>query len=88
MDAGGVPAEWVGPADAGDRRVLLYFHGGGYQMGSLATLRHLVALLAAAASARALSVDYRLAPEHPFPGVMPFTSPDREVLRWPASSPS
>jgi len=70
VDAGGVPAEWVVPADAGDGRVLLYFHGGGYQMGSPATLRHLVALLAAAASARCFSVDYRLAPEHPFPAAV------------------
>jgi acetyl esterase/lipase len=70
VDAGGVPAEWVVPAASGDRRVLLYFHGGAYQMGSPATLRHLVALLAAAANARALSVDYRLAPEHPFPAAV------------------
>jgi len=54
---------------AGDR-VLLYFHGGGYQIGSPATLRRMVALLAADAQARVLSVDYRLAPEHPFPAAV------------------
>ena len=71
VDAGGVPAEWVVPVGVrGDGRVLLYFHGGAYQLGSPATLRHLVALLSGAARARALSVDYRLAPEHPFPAAI------------------
>jgi epsilon-lactone hydrolase len=69
-DAGGVPAEWLVPAGAGADRVLVYFHGGAYQLGSPATLRHLVGLLAAGAGARALSVDYRLAPEHPFPAAV------------------
>jgi epsilon-lactone hydrolase len=70
VEASGVPAEWVTPAGAGDGRVLLYLHGGGYQIGSPATLRHMIALLCAAAQARALSVDYRLAPEHPFPAAL------------------
>jgi acetyl esterase/lipase len=48
----------------------LYLHGGAYQMGSPATLRHMIALLSAAAEARVLSVDYRLAPEHPFPAAV------------------
>jgi len=67
VDAGGVPAEWVAAPSVSPDRVLLYFHGGAYQIGSPATLRHLVALLSGAARARALSVDYRLASEHPFP---------------------
>src|SRR5215470_16976890 len=70
VDAGGVPAEWVAAPGAGPGRVLLYFHGGAYQIGSPATLRHLVALLSGAARARALSVAYRLAPEHPFPSAI------------------
>lgn len=69
-DAGGVPAEWVTPAGVADRRIIMYLHGGAYQLGSPATLRHLVALLSAAAQARAFSVDYRLAPEHPFPAAV------------------
>ena len=68
-DAGGVPAEWV-TAGVADGRVVMYLHGGAYQLGSPATLRHLVALLSAAAQARAFSVDYRLAPEHPFPAAV------------------
>jgi epsilon-lactone hydrolase len=70
VDAGGVPAEWVAAPGVRPGRVLLYFHGGGYQIGSPATLRHLVGLLSAATGARALSVDYRLAPEHPFPAAV------------------
>ncbi len=69
-DAGGVPAEWVTAAGVPDGRVLMYLHGGAYQIGSPATLRHMIALLSAAASARVLSVDYRLAPEHPFPAAV------------------
>jgi epsilon-lactone hydrolase len=70
VDAAGVPAEWVVAAGVSTRRVLLYFHGGAYQIGSPATMRHLVARLSAVADARALSVDYRLAPEHPFPAAV------------------
>lgn len=71
VDAGGVPAEWVEPPDvAASAPVLLYFHGGGYGMGSVNTIRPLVSQLAAATSARVLSVDYRLAPEHPCPAAV------------------
>ncbi len=69
-DAGGVPAEWVIAAGVDSARVLLYLHGGAYQAGSPATLRHTIALISAAAQARVLSVDYRLAPEHPFPAAV------------------
>ena len=70
VEANGVPAEWVTAAGAGGDRVLLYLHGGGYQIGSPGTLRHMVARLSAVARARALSVDYRLAPEYPFPAAV------------------
>ena len=69
-DANGVPAEWVAAAGVAGRRVLMYLHGGAYQLGSPATLRNLKALLSAAARARVLSVGYRLAPEHPFPAAV------------------
>jgi monoterpene epsilon-lactone hydrolase len=70
VDANGVPAEWVVPPDAADGRVVLYVHGGGYVIGSLNTHRALVAAIARSAGARALSLDYRLAPEHPFPAAV------------------
>jgi epsilon-lactone hydrolase len=69
-DAGGVPAEWVVAEGVRADRVVMYLHGGAYQIGSPATLRHMIALLSAAAHARVLSVDYRLAPEHPFPAAV------------------
>ncbi len=70
VDAGGVPAEWTRGAGASDDRVVLYFHGGGYVMGSVATHRGLTAGISRAAGARVLSVDYRLAPEHPYPAAV------------------
>jgi acetyl esterase/lipase len=70
VDANGVPAEWVTPPGAAEDRVILYVHGGGYVIGSLNTHRLLVAEIARSAGARALSLDYRLAPEHPFPAAV------------------
>ena len=70
VDAGGVPAEWVRVPQSREECVILYVHGGGYVIGSLATHRSLVSRLARAAQARSLSVDYRLAPEHPFPAAV------------------
>jgi acetyl esterase len=50
-----------------DRPVLLYFHGGGFTIGSLDGVDHLCRALCALADCVVVSVDYRLAPEHPFP---------------------
>lgn len=70
-DLGGLRAEWHIPAGlAGERRTILYFHGGGYVMGSPVSHRHITGRLALAAQARILSVDYALAPEHPFPAAV------------------
>jgi epsilon-lactone hydrolase len=69
-DADGVPAEWVVAEGVQADRVLMYLHGGAYQIGSPATLRYMIGLVSAAAQARVLSVDYRLAPEHPFPAAV------------------
>ena len=70
VDAGGVPAEWVIAAGVDSVCVLLYLHGGAYQVGSPATLRRMIALISAAAQVRVLSAGYRLAPEHPFPAAV------------------
>jgi acetyl esterase/lipase len=70
VNAAGVPAEWVTVPESDPSRVILYFHGGGYTLGSAETHRDLVARLCRAAGARALSVDYRLAPEHRFPAAV------------------
>jgi acetyl esterase/lipase len=66
----GVPVEWVEPPNARGDALLLYLHGGGYYMGGIATYRHFVARFAQIAGMRALHVDYRLAPEHPYPAAV------------------
>ncbi len=70
LDAGGVPAERVIPRGAPRDRCVLYLHGGAWCMGSPRTHRRLVADLASRAGVRAVSVDYRLAPEHPYPAAL------------------
>jgi len=65
-----VPAEWLYAPDSDESRVLLYLHGGGYLLGSISTHRSLAARIAEAAGIRALIIDYRLAPEHPFPAAL------------------
>ena len=67
VDAGGVPAEWSVAPGSDPSRVLLFFHGGGYCSGSIVSHRRMVTEAGRAAKVRALAVDYRLAPEHPFP---------------------
>jgi monoterpene epsilon-lactone hydrolase len=67
LDVDGLPAEWVVAAGADTHRVVLYLHGGGYVMGSLTSHRKLAGDVSRAAGARVLLLDYRLAPEHPYP---------------------
>jgi epsilon-lactone hydrolase len=69
-DLGGLPATWVHGPGAQDKYTLLYFHGGGYVIGSARTHAPLVARLSEASGARCLVPDYRLAPEHPFPAAV------------------
>ena len=64
------PAEWLRPPGAAAGRVVLYLHGGGYVIGSPRSHRHLAAAVAAAGQASALLLDYRLAPEHPYPAAV------------------
>jgi len=64
---GGVPCVWHAPRGRAPERTLVYFHGGGFVMGSVAGHRELLSRLALGADARVLGVGYRLAPEHPFP---------------------
>lgn len=70
VQAGGVDADWITAPGARADRVLLYLHGGGYAMGSVRSHWDLIARLSAAAGCRALGLDYRLAPEHPFPAAV------------------
>ncbi|MCH7810808.1 MAG: alpha/beta hydrolase [Chloroflexi bacterium] len=65
--ANGVPGEWLTPPGVSGDITIYWLHGGGYTVGSVSTHARLVAQMAAACDARAFAVDYRLAPENPFP---------------------
>ena len=67
FDAGGVDGEWMSPANAPKDKAILYFHGGGFRIGSVASHRDLIAQIAVASGCRVLAINYRLAPEHRFP---------------------
>ncbi|AKI99201.1 acetyl esterase/lipase [Archangium gephyra] len=67
VDAGGVPAEWFTPPGATGDEVVLYLHGGSYVFGSTRTHGDLIARIALGTGVRVLGLNYRLAPEHPFP---------------------
>jgi acetyl esterase len=64
---GALPARHYAPVAADTRSLLVYFHGGGFVIGDLDTHDELCRLLCHAAGTSVLSVEYRLAPEHPFP---------------------
>jgi acetyl esterase/lipase len=63
----GRDAEWLVPRGPAPKRCILYLHGGAFVTGSIGTHRRLMARLARAAHARVVGLDYRLAPQHPFP---------------------
>lgn len=63
----GVGGVWALPAGADASRVIVYTHGGGFAVGSAASHRKLAAHLAKALGMTAFVIDYRRAPEHPFP---------------------
>ncbi len=77
VTAGRVPAHWLGALGADAGRVLLYLHGGGYELGSLRSHGELAARLGQASGMRVLFPEYRLAPEHPFPAAI-----DDVVAAW------
>jgi epsilon-lactone hydrolase len=70
VDLDGVEGEWSLAPGSDPSRVLLFFHGGGYCSGSIASHRRMVTEAGRAAGARTLAVAYRLAPEHPFPAAL------------------
>ncbi|MES2263273.1 MAG: alpha/beta hydrolase [Pseudomonadota bacterium] len=79
VDCGGVPGEWLDVPGSDSKRVLLYFHGGAFMFRFPKTHAGLVGGWCRKLGARALMVDYRLAPEHRFP-----TAPDdcHAAYRW------
>lgn len=67
---GDLEAEWISANRTPDKGTVLYIHGGAYNIGSLNTHRDLAARISQASGARALLVDYRLAPEHVYPAAV------------------
>ncbi len=73
-----VPGTWF-TAGRDDGPTTLYLHGGGYMHGSTVTHRALMARIALTTGGRVLGIDYRLAPEHPFPAAV---EDALAVARW------
>ena len=70
ISAGSVDGEWIAPADAPPDKAILYFHGGGFRVGSVSSHRGLIAQIAVTSGCRVLAINYRLAPEHRFPAAV------------------
>lgn len=64
---GDIPGVWAFAPEVNRRRIILFFFGGGYTTGSIESHKNLIGRLSAAAGAAVCAVQYRLAPEHPFP---------------------
>ena len=67
VDANGIATRLYRPSMDAPLGLMAYFHGGGWVLGSIETHDHIARGLAAGSGCAVLSVDYRLAPEHPFP---------------------
>ncbi|MBM3679413.1 MAG: alpha/beta hydrolase, partial [Actinobacteria bacterium] len=67
IDAGGVPARVYTPEGAGAKPIFVYYHGGGWVLGTLDESDAYCRILANATGAVVVSIDYRMAPEHIFP---------------------
>jgi epsilon-lactone hydrolase len=69
-NADGVAGEWITVPESTDQVTIFYLHGGGYSIGSVNTHADLVSRIARATGGRAFSLNYRLAPENPFPAAV------------------
>ena len=100
--AGDLPVRIYRPQGAAPKPAIVYYHGGGWVIGSLETHDDGCRALANAVDAVVVSVDYRLAPEHPFPEPVddafaaltwvhdqrPSSVPTRLGSQWPATAPA
>ena len=78
-EGGPLPVRHYAPDDAGPRPLTVYLHGGGYTLGDLDTHDEACRILCREGAVHVLAVDYRLAPEHPFPAAL---DDARTALRW------
>jgi acetyl esterase/lipase len=69
-EVAGMAVEWLQRPEASPRRAVLYLHGGGYVSGSIRSHRPMTSELARTFDGAVVSIDYRLAPEHPFPAAV------------------
>jgi epsilon-lactone hydrolase len=77
----GFAAEWSTTPEANPNRAVLYLHGGGYMAGSVVSHRYVAVEIGRAARARTLALDYRRAPEHPYPAQLEDTLAAYRYLR-------
>ena len=87
VDAGGVPALWAIPEGAHPDRALLHFHFGGSVTASMHSDRKSAGHIARSAGARSLVVDFRRAPEHPFPAQLDDAETAYRWLLWQGYEP-
>lgn len=83
VDISGIKAEWLTIPGVAEKHAILYLHGGGYVAGSPKTSRDFATRIARASKARILIINYRLAPEHPFPAAV---EDALTVYRWLVST--
>lgn len=77
--ADGVPGEWITAPNSTDAATIFYLHGGGYTIGSVNTHADMVSRICRASGARAFSLNYRLAPESPYPAAVEDAT---KAYRW------
>ena len=70
VSVGNIDAEWITCGEFESEKIFMFMHGGGYYRGSIAATRATVARISAEAKVRCLSIEYRLAPEYPFPAAI------------------
>jgi acetyl esterase/lipase len=87
-DLGGVPTAEITIDGIEPRHVVLYFHGGVYAMGEAALAADLASQVARRTDAKVISVDYRLAPEHPYPAAVDDALAAYEALLQNGIAPS
>lgn len=70
IDVGGISAAWMSTPEVVKDKAILYLHGGGYIEGSITYHKELTQRISRVSKAKVLILDYRLAPEHPFPAAL------------------
>ena len=79
VNVDGVEGEFLIAPGASDNKVVLYLHGGGYVIGSIKSHRYLMQNISRHSGAKVLGINYRLAPENPYPGALEDAT---KAYRW------